>query len=31
MAEATDRIIDHCIDKPGDKVLPAFEQVRRSR
>jgi hypothetical protein len=31
MAEATDRIIDHCIDKPGDKVLPAFEQVRKRR
>ena len=31
MATATDRIIDHCIDKPGDKVLSVFEQVRKQR
>jgi hypothetical protein len=31
LAAATDRIVDHCIDKPGDKLLPVFEQVRKSR
>lgn len=31
MAMATDRIIDHCIDKPADKVLSVFEQVRKLR
>lgn len=31
MATATDRVMDHCIDKPGDKVLSVFEQVRRQR
>lgn len=31
MATATDRIIDHCIDKPADKVLAVFEQMRKSR
>jgi hypothetical protein len=28
LAEATDRIIDHCIERPGDKLLPVFEKVR---
>lgn len=28
LAEATDKVIEHCIDKPGDKVLAVFEQVR---
>jgi len=28
LAEATDRIIDHCIDRPGDMLLPVFERVR---
>jgi hypothetical protein len=28
LAEATDRIIDHCIERPGDKLLPVFERVR---
>lgn len=31
MAAATDRIIDHCIDKPADKVLAVFEQARKQR
>lgn len=30
MAAATDRVVDHCIDKPGDKVLSVFEQVRKN-
>lgn len=29
MAAATDRVVDHCIDKPGDKVLAVFEQARK--
>lgn len=29
MAAATDRVVDHCIDKPGDKVLAVFEQGRK--
>lgn len=28
MAETTDRIVEHCIDKPGDKLLAVFEQLR---
>ena len=28
LAEATDRIVDHCIDRPGDKLLSVFERVR---
>jgi hypothetical protein len=28
MAEATDRIVDHCIDEPDDKLLTVFERVR---
>jgi hypothetical protein len=31
LAEATDRIIDRCIDKPNDKVLTVFEQVRAGK
>lgn len=31
MAMATDRIIDHCISKPGDKVLVVFDQVRNRK
>jgi hypothetical protein len=31
LASATDRIVDHCIDKPGDKLLAVFEQIRKSR
>lgn len=31
LAAATDRIVDHCIDKPNDKLLSVFEQVRKSR
>ncbi len=31
MAAATDKIIEQCIDKPGDKVLAVFEQVRKQR
>jgi hypothetical protein len=29
LAAATDRVIDHCIDKPNDKLLPVFEQARK--
>lgn len=29
MAAATDRVVDHCIDKPGDKMLAVFEQARK--
>ena len=28
LAQATDRIVDHCIDRPGDKLLPVFEKAR---
>jgi len=28
LAEATDRLIDRCIDKPADKALTVLEQVR---
>lgn len=28
LAEATDRIIDQCIDRPGDRLLSVFEKVR---
>jgi hypothetical protein len=31
MAAATDRIVEHCIDKPADKLLAVFEQVRKAR
>lgn len=31
MAAATDRIVEHCIDKPADKLLTVFEQVRKAR
>jgi hypothetical protein len=31
LATATDRIIEHCIDKPNDKVLAVFEQVRKPK
>ncbi|MCU0921703.1 MAG: HdeA family protein [Burkholderiaceae bacterium] len=28
LAEATDRVVEQCIDKPGDKLLAVFERVR---
>lgn len=31
MATATDRVVDQCIDKPGDKVLAVFEQMRNQK
>lgn len=31
LAEATDRLIDRCIDKPAEKVLGMLEQVRGAR
>ena len=31
MAASTDKIIEQCIDKPGEKVLAVFEQVRKQR
>jgi hypothetical protein len=31
LAATTDKIIDHCIDKPNDKLLAVFEQYRKAR
>jgi hypothetical protein len=31
LSEVTDRVIDHCIDKPGDKLLAVFEQMRKKK
>jgi hypothetical protein len=31
MSAATDQVIDHCIDRPGDKVLDVFERYRKKR
>ena len=31
MSEVTDRVIDHCIDNPSDKLLPVFEKQRMAR
>jgi hypothetical protein len=31
LAAATDRVIDHCIDAPNDKLLQVFEQARKAR
>ncbi len=31
LAEATDRLIDRCIDKPADKVLGVLEALRAVR
>ena len=31
MAEVTDRVVDHCIDHPGDKLLPVFQKQRMAR
>jgi hypothetical protein len=31
MAGVTDRVVDHCIDHPGDKLLPVFEKQRKAR
>ncbi len=31
MAEATDRVVDHCIDHPDDKLLPVFEKYRKAK
>jgi hypothetical protein len=31
LAEATDRLIDRCIDRPSDKALSVLEQVRAAR
>jgi hypothetical protein len=28
LADATDRLLDHCIDKPSDKALAVLEQLR---
>jgi hypothetical protein len=27
LAELTDRFIEHCLDHPGEKALPAFEKL----
>lgn len=29
LAEASDRIVDHCIDNPADKLLDVFEKQRK--
>jgi hypothetical protein len=31
MAEVTDRVVDHCIDHPSDKLLPVFQKQRMAR
>ena len=31
LADATDRLIDQCIDKPSAKVLSVLEQIRGTR
>jgi dihydrodipicolinate synthase/N-acetylneuraminate lyase len=31
LAAATDRVIDHCIDKPNDKLLQVFERASNAR
>lgn len=31
MADVTDKVIDHCIDRPGDKLLAVFEKYRKAR
>jgi hypothetical protein len=31
LAEATDRLLDHCIDRPSDKALVVLEQLRAAR
>ncbi len=28
LAQETDKVIDQCIDRPGDKILPLFDKVR---
>lgn len=31
MSEVTDRVVDHCIDHPGAKLLPVFEKLRAAK
>ena len=31
LAEATDRLLDHCVDKPSDKALAVLEKLRAAR
>jgi hypothetical protein len=31
MAAVTDKVVDHCIEKPGDKLLPVFEKYRKAK
>ena len=28
LAQETDKVIDQCIDSPGDKILPLFDKAR---
>ncbi len=28
LSAASDRVIDHCIDRPGDRLLMVFEKIR---
>ena len=31
MAAVTDQVVDHCIDRPGDRLLPVFEKYRKGK
>jgi hypothetical protein len=31
MAAVTDRVVEHCIDHPADKLLPVFERYRSGK
>jgi hypothetical protein len=31
MAAVTDQVVDHCIERPGDRLLPVFEKFRKGK
>jgi hypothetical protein len=31
MAAVTDQVVDHCIDRPGDRLLPVFDKYRKGK
>lgn len=31
MADVTDRVVEHCIDHPSDRLLPVFQKQRMAR